>query len=198
MSKKKPNIFERFQNWIFSLWDALVQNDDQWQWLRTELIRRTFTPLKSVSFVLFVFIALCALGGLGIWIEVLRYCYAQSPKDITALTTATLTFFPSIIGAATFQLILDRESEFDFEKILPAVSLSVLVFFIMADAALAYVSNFDKLMALRGGIFFSLASIYIWWLMNADSAIFREKPDPSVGGSTSATPIGGIPSDFNQ
>ncbi len=68
----------------------------------------------------------------------------------------------------------------------------------MADAALAYANNFEKLLALRGGIFFSVASIYVWWLMNADSLIFKEKPDLSVGGSTSATPVGGIPSDFNQ
>ncbi len=97
-----------------------------WRYLGHEIWRRTWGPFSNVPFVFYVVLAILCLGGLGIWVELVKTALDSPPKNFDGVLTALSTFFPALIGSASLQLILASTGNSD--KVL--VSFALLACFV--------------------------------------------------------------------
>ncbi|GLS00441.1 hypothetical protein GCM10007859_04470 [Brevundimonas denitrificans] len=163
--------------------DAAIIPEKQgdWPYLIEQLGKRTVGPIKSFPFVVYVLIGIVLFGGLGIWAELLRLTVAQTPPAVTgaipvppALTgviTAILTFFPTLIGSTSLQLILSSANTSD--KVMIAFAIMILFLFLTAAILLPFFAGSYPLEVLAAGIASSLAAIWVWWITNGSDSIFQ-------------------------
>ena len=178
-----------------------IDYEHQWEWLVNDLKRRTREPKNDVSFVLYVLTAIVGIGGLGIWVEIVKYAQS-SDKNVGGIIIALSAFFPALTGSAAFQLVLDSldktnedKSEKRFaNKILSTFAIATMVAFFGLDLLLVICSKSFPNLILTLCCLCSMASVWVWWVSNADQKTFRTKPpspEQSVGGSTEKPLPGG-------
>lgn len=160
-----------------------------WGDFRADLLRRTTKPLRHVTFVMYFLASVVAIGGLGLWVELINYARAPGTGDLTAVRTAIATFFPALIGSTCLQIILG-----DYLKQLRAFAF----LFTLAFAAVAFWLIVDKGLAAQSavglGAAASVASLWFWCIANADNAdLFDEelKPTAATGGEDTNRDLGG-------
>ncbi|WP_146120768.1 hypothetical protein [Roseobacter denitrificans] len=161
-----------------------------WQYLGREIWRRTWQPFKNVPFVFYVVLAIICLGGLGIWVEVIKSQLGQS-ADRSGLLTALSTFFPALIGSASLQLILTSTGNSD--KVL--VSFSLLACFLSFFGVVLITVFFPVHpgWSLGAAIWFGIFAVWFWWFTNGDELTYQNAPiDAAAGGSTTRSVKGNL------
>lgn len=160
-----------------------------WADFRADLARRTKKPLKHVTFVMYFLGSVVAIGGLGLWVELINYARTSGPGDAASVRTAIATFFPALIGSTCLQIILGN-----YLKQLRATAF----LFTLAFAGIGFWLIFDRGMAasysLAIGSVSSLASLWFWWIANADNPDFFDEetsPAAATGGEDASRALRG-------
>ena len=156
--------------------------DGGWADFRADLVRRTRKPLSHVTFVMHFLLSVVAIGGLGLWVELLNYSRASTPENLMSVRTAMATFFPALIGSTCLQMILGT-----FLKQLRLFALCFTVIFAVIGSWLIFDRGLGSAPALLIGTVASLCSLWFWWIANADNPDFQDEtlaPTAAVGGNT--------------
>ena len=153
-----------------------------WISLWRELDRRTRQPWKHGPLVMYVVVALVGLGGLGIWVEAVKFILSEEPESYDGIFTAVVTFYPALIGSASFQLLLIATGNVDRTM----TAFSVLVLMISVGSALLLSVFHDRYptVCLLSAIPLAIFSIWLWSITNVDNPIYKTLPiDTPSGGS---------------
>ena len=159
--------------------DGIQTRESDWTYLKRLLKTRTVDPLSELPFLIYVFLAIILFGGLGIWTELLKYMLSDCP-DLTGLITAIMTFFPTLVGATSIQLILKAADD----KIMVSFALLILCCFLTAAILLPFFSPAHPGAALVIAALLSVGAVWVWWFTNSEDPTFRKKqpPDAPTGG----------------
>lgn len=156
--------------------------------LTAELRRRTIEPVAHPSFVAYFLVAIVGFGGLGVWLELYRYIYAAQPAPpLDGLRVAINTFYPTLAGAASLQLLWAENDKKELR------SVAVLLFVLFIAIAL-WVSPpvIENKPAIITGSLVSIAALWCWWIANADAHDFHDtNPDAAVGAERGSEPLRG-------
>lgn len=164
-------------------------NKRDWIDLGQQLRRRTFEPATSFPFLVYLLIGIVLFGGLGIWAEVLRIIVAKPPVELQGVIAATITFFPTLIGSTTLQLILASSNTND--KVMISFALLVLFAFLTAAILLPFFSAANPVCVLIWAIGCSIAAVWIWWITNGlDPTFHSRRADDATGGDAARAPAG--------
>ncbi len=170
--------------------EITTNQKSDWTILWEDISRRTSRPLSSIPFLVYVLIAIVLFGGLGIWAELLRMIVTDK-FELSGLITAIITFFPTLIGTTTLQLILASSNR--GEKVMTAFAILILFLFLVAAILLPFFRSTHPEHVLAIGIGCSLASIWVWWMTNGlDQTFHSNRPDDASGGDTSREPQGNL------
>lgn len=170
------------------------QDQGEFAYLWAELGRRTKVFPKRVPFFAYVLVAIIGLGGLGIWAELVRMALSTDNHGFDRVFTAAATFYPAVIGSATFQLLLIATGRLD--KIIAAFGIFVLVFSIGAAVLLALFRSLYPVSSLVAAILLVGFAIWIWIVANADDPIFKGDPGDAPSGGNTTRPLKGNLGDF--
>jgi len=166
---------------------ATVANDDEvgdWAYLRREISRRTLQPWSQAPFVIYVLVAIVTLGGLGIWVEIVKILSAEQSASYDGLLTAMATFYPALVGSASLQLLLVATGNSD--RILTAFATLVWVISIGSVILLSVFHDQYPRACFSAAIGFVFFSIWLWWITNGDDPTYKQvSVDTATGGSTS-------------
>ncbi len=165
-----------------------------WKYLGGELLRRTIQPVKDVPFVLYVILAIIGLGGLGIWVELVKVLLASGPFDQTGLLIALATFFPALIGSSSLQLIL--ASTGNGNKVLVSFALLICGVAVAVGVLINVFFETYPAAAFRSSIFFALIAVWLWWITNGDDPTYKSAPVDAPSGGDTDRPLKGDTSGF--
>ena len=155
-----------------------------WVYLRRELKRRTFQPCRHAPFVIYVIVSIVILGGLGIWVEVLKFISARQSVSFDGLLTAMATFSPALVGSASIQLALVATGSSD--RILTSFATLVLVSSFASVILIWFSYSFYPMVALACAIILVIFSVWLWWITNGDDPTYKKVSiDTASGGDTS-------------
>ncbi|QUJ78339.1 hypothetical protein KDD17_18290 [Sulfitobacter albidus] len=171
-------------------------NPDQlgdWQYLGREIWRRSWQPFKNVPFVFYVVLAIICLGGLGIWVEVIKGQLGQA-TDNSGLLTALSTFFPALIGSASLQLILSSTGNSD--KILVSFSLLACFVSFFGVVLITVFYPVHPTWSLAAAIWFGIFAVWFWWFTNGDELTYQNAPIDAAAGGNTARAVKGNLSEF--
>lgn len=158
-----------------------------WKDFRDDLKRRWRQPFNHASFCLYFGISILLIGYLGIWLEFGMLVHSDW-KDSTNLRSALATFFPALIGSTCIQLLVQNTL-----KALKLFSIGFMIVFFAISAWLIADSGLSSWIAFPVGLLSTLASLWYWWIANADNADFFDDqlPTAPVGGENTERPLGG-------
>lgn len=153
-----------------------------WRYLWQQLVRRTCQPWKQVTFVMYFLGAIVAFGGFGIWVELVELGLSKKPANYDGLYTSIATFYPALIGSASFHLLLTATGQSD--KIMAAFSQNVLLAAIICAVLLAVFHELYPTARFFFAIFLALFSIWLWSIADVDNPIYKTLAvDTPSGGS---------------
>ena len=159
----------------------------RWAALGRELALRAVEPIEHPTFVFFFLAVVVGVGGIGIWVELLKLLRPQgTPDPFDGLLTSLIAFCFALVGTSCTQLIIE-ESE---TKALRALAQLVLLLAIFGGA-LAIVGVGAGEAGLWPWTFASIAALVVWWLANANSPGLRD-PDAPTGGAVTKTLPGNL------
>ena len=147
-----------------------------------ELWRRTCRPVGQFVYWTFFGLSVVALGGLGLWLELLEYSSGEAGGVFTAL----ITFFPALIGSCCLQMAFESN-----HRRLLAFALICATIALMSAATL-FSTHPRTTWTWAMAIFACLLSLWIWWIANADNLALHDEPtiDAPVGGDPDALLVG--------
>ena len=164
-----------------------------WANLWQELSRRTVNPWKHAPFCIYVLVAVVGLGGLGIWVEAVKLGLSDRPESYDGIFTAVTTFYPALIGSASFQLLLIATENED--RTLTAFSVFVLVASLGSAILLSVFRNQYPPACLSFAILLAIISMLLWSIANADNPIYKSVAvDVPAGGR----PDRALPGDISE
>ena len=163
----------------------------EFSYVGKELCRRTAEIWKRFPLFVFVLVAIVGLGGLGIWVELVKALLSESPEESDGLFTAVATFYPALAGSASCQLILNATGMLN--RIITALGILVLFIFLAAAVLVGIFHSQYPFACLISAIILVVFSIWIWIISNADNPIFHPvRIDAASGGSPSRNPKGDL------
>jgi hypothetical protein len=167
--------------------EGIQPQESDWAYLKRLLRTRTVDPVHELPFVIYVFLGIILFGGLGIWTELLKYFLSDKP-DLSGLITAIMTFFPTLVGATSIQLILAASED----KVMVSFALLILCCFLTAAILLPFFSSSYPCAVLCVAALLSLGAVWVWWFTNSEDPTYRKKPrtDAATGGSVNK-PVSG-------
>jgi len=154
-----------------------------WTYLGRELRRRTREPTANFPFVVFLVLGVMLFGGLGVWVELLKFVISSSPAGLAGIITAVLTFFPTLIGTTSIQLVLDSANRGD--KIFISFALLMFCIFFTFAVVLPIFAATHPVGVLRFSLGCCACGIWLWWIANGGYSTFKTMPplDAATGGS---------------
>lgn len=171
---------------------SIIRKSGSWSALGKELRKRTVDPISHFSFVAYFLLAVFAVGGTGVWLELYSYLFLL-PKDsindssLVPLRTAVITFFPALAGAASLQLIWAEDNQ----KFLRAFAVLILFFLTIVALAIAPTAALSHSTALIIGVVSSVIALWTWWIANAkqqdlldpDAPLGKKDPEAELAGN---------------
>lgn len=165
---------------------------------RSEVARRTFTPLSDATFLFYVIFGILIFGGLGIWIEIMKIILSPDNISWRGILTALAAFYPALIGAACLQLVL--ESVRKSEKLMAVFSVGVLLLTIIA-AVVFGLFEFNGVypgISFWGTIVLSLAGVWVWCVANGDNPDLQTSDPYAPSGGDPGRPLKGNTGGFQE
>lgn len=163
--------------------DADSNSVGDWRYLGREIWRRTWHPFLNVPFVFYVILAIVCLGGLGIWVELIKTQFSKAPTSYEGVLTAIATFYPALIGSASLQLILMSTGKSD--KILVSFALLVCIISFLSVGIIGVFHQLHPVWSFKAASFFAVFAVWFWWFTNGDDLTYQNAPvDAAAGGDT--------------
>lgn len=156
---------------------------ESWVTLWHELVKRTKSPTRHVSFVIYFLVAVVIFGGLGVWTELRSYWFfiptdEHPSPTLESVRTAIITFFPALAGSAGMQLIWAENKDRSLRAFaFFVVTILGLVIFFTAPASVS-----DQI-AIAAGSAASAVALWTWWIANANQKELLDpiNPDAATG-----------------
>jgi hypothetical protein len=166
-------------------------NLNEWARLRGELGRHIREPAGRVAFVVYFFSVVMVLGGLGWIIPLCRFALLGDARAVSELPSAWSTFFLALLAGAIADIVLGDESTVD-NLTMPVATKGFKMFtlglsLLGVPLAFAGIQRAPVAWAYIASISGMAISLFLWWVLNADRARWRdEMPEPisATGGST--------------
>jgi hypothetical protein len=154
-----------------------------WGYLWRELRKRTREPTANFPFVVYLVLGVMLFGGLGIWVELLKFVLSSPPTSLSGIITAVLTFFPTLIGTTSIQLVLDSANRGD--KIFISFALLMFCIFVAFAVVLPIFASTHPVGVLRVSLGCCSCGMWLWWIANGGYSTFKTMPplDAATGGS---------------
>jgi len=165
---------------------------------RSEISRRTKTPLTDATFIFYVVFGILIFGGLGIWIEIMKIILSPANTSWNGILTALAAFYPALIGAACLQLVL--ESVRKSEKLMAVFSVGILLVTIIA-AVVFGVFEFNGVypgISFWGTIGLSVLGVWVWCVANGDNPDLQTSDPYAASGGDTKRKLKGDTSEFKQ
>lgn len=173
--------------------DQIKRQGGSWGELWRELKKRTTEPFSHASFVIYFFVAVIVIGGIGFWIELYNYLILATPNSgqessVSALRTSVITFFPALAGSACLQLVWAESHQKSLRAFgILFLCLTTVIALAISPAAIVNSS------ALLFGFFSSIVALWIWWIANAKQKDLLDiDPDAPLGGNKDAVLSGDL------
>lgn len=163
--------------------------ENSWLGLVEDLANRLIKPWYSVPFVMYLLTGVLLLGGVAIWVEIVRYSikvhyYVPSRGEaptIEAILAAIHTFYPALAWSATMQIVLADQPEKEGDpkpyKRLRALALFlgsvVLVLAVVVMSLSGVLLNWVSLIL---GLFGIWLAVLLWWIANAEDDTYKDSP----------------------
>ena len=164
-------------------------------YLRQELARRTYKPWKQVTFVFYFFSAIVLFGGFGIWVELVELnLLSENADSYDGLYRAIATFYPALIGSASFHLLLIATGTSN--RIMTAFGATVLLFAFVIAILLAIFHHQYPIARFFVVILLASFSIWLWSIADADNPIYTDVPADTSSGGSLVRPLKGDTSEF--
>lgn len=135
-----------------------------------------------MTFVMYLLTAIVGFGGFGVWAEIVQRLLPHGSEGYDGVYRAISTFYPALIGSASFQFFLLAIG--DTNKALPSfvVTISLAAF----GFALLLSIFHDQYPTAR--FFFAIVlttfSVWLWIITEADNPIYKTGPvDVASGGN---------------
>lgn len=126
--------------------------------------------------------AILAFGGFGIWVELVEMRLSDRTPNYDGLYTAIATFYPALIGSASFHLQLTAAGQSD--KIMAAFGQIFLLAAITCAILLSVFHEFYPTGRFYSAIFLAFISIWFWSVAEFDNPIYQPiAADAPSGGS---------------
>ncbi|WP_329740738.1 hypothetical protein [Dyella sp. A6] len=156
---------------------------DYWQQFGEVLKERTLEPLNHPTFIGFFLVAVLAIGGLGIWVEIFR-AVADASSSPKGILLAINVFYPSVGVAAAAQLLINR----DLPSYLKALALLMELVFVGGCITLQFTWQ-HPIFAIVMESLISVGALWSWWIANAKNPELLDKPEkvPSAAGPADPT-----------
>lgn len=168
-----------------------LKESAEWTRLRKDLVRRMREPIGRVVFVLYFFVVVVALGGMGWLIPLVRFYFLDDANVASELPSAYSTFFLALLAGALADIVLGEDSSSEILatptvtkgfKML-ALSLSLLgIPLAFVGIQRSYIGG-----AYFASVFGMAISLFLWWVLNADRSRWRDEGPEAIsaaGGST--------------
>lgn len=170
-----------------------IERVTEWGRLRKELARRLSEPAGRVVFVIYFIGVVVILGGMGWMIPVCRLFLADDRSVVSELPSALSTFFLALLAGAMADIVLEDNSESGNAPSNNASTKGFRVFALglsLVGVPLAYggIQRSQLIWSYVSSILGMLISLFLWWVLNADKAKWRDEPIPPIsaaGGTTS-------------
>jgi hypothetical protein len=158
-----------------------------------DLLIRLRGPVGSFTFWTYAIIGIAGIGGLAVWIEVVKYIFGLGGATSgDGIRLAINTYFPAVGCSAAQQLFIAEKQKtylrsFGYSVSVGFLALCILSFLLQLDHP-----NWSLVL----GIVCSIGAVVIWWIANGGDPTFHDTdPDIPVGGPT-ATPLPGDTTGF--
>ena len=148
-----------------------------------DLARKTCQPWKQGTFVSYFVSAIVLFGGFGIWVELVELALSENADSYDGLYRAIATFYPALIGSASFHLLLIATEKSDKDM----MAFAVVVLLLAATFAILLSIFHDQYPIARffGVTLLASFSIWLWSITDADNPIYKAVlVDTPSGGST--------------
>ena len=163
-------------------------------YLRQELARKTCQPWTQVTFVLYFFSAIVVFGGFGIWVEVVELNLLENADSYDRLYRAIATFYPALIGSASFHLLLIAAGQSD--RIMTAFGFAVLSFALLFAILLSIFHYQYPIARFFGVTLLAIFSIWLWSIADADNPIYQTVSADTPSGGSLTRDLKGDTSEF--
>jgi len=154
---------------------------DHWYQFREALKSRTSDPSHHPSYWGYFLVGVLLLGGLGIWVEILRIILSKNTPDLTSLCVAINVFYPSLGCASALQFVWG-----EYPKMLRALAIVMCGLFVVPCVLIAIFGHYTG-WVLFWEIILSLISLWSWWITNADNRNLLDPDPPTAYGPSNAT-----------
>ena len=151
-----------------------------WNELKLFLIKRSLSPIKYPSFVLYFVFVIVFIGSIGVLNVVLTCISNGGDIEIINFNSNASNVFLALVAASTVELILikndDLESDVQCRKIdirILGIIFLIIAFF-LRFLVMHFLNNFGVVVSIIGLLF----GFYVWWISNAQSSVLIDEPDP--------------------
>ncbi len=161
--------------------------NNYWYQFRAALASRTKDPCGHPSFVMFFFVGVLFFGGLGIWVELVRFNVPLSNEaSFKTICLAINVFYPSLGCASMLQFIVGN-----YPKMLRAFGVLLCLIFVVACVSIGFLQLYNP-WGLFVQVVLSILALWSWWIANAKNPDFLEPEQAAAYGPVDAsTPLSG-------
>lgn len=158
--------------------------------LGAELRRRLLTPVRHVTFWVYLVLGVVFFAALPIWLELYLY-FSSSGATLSDVRLALIAFFPALIGSVSIQLIFEEAGR---SKRMLAFALFVGFMSFLVCWCLIVLKSISNCAAVPIATAASLSAVFMWWIANGTNRTFTDEFDfeAPVGGPSSAPPAGDL------
>lgn len=193
LPKQKHRYWKRWRSTVERVRLESSQNNS-WFDLIDDLAIRLIRPWYSVPFVMYLLTGVLLLGGVAIWVEIVKYSISshfhlsypdRRAPSIDAILAAIHTFYPALAWSATMQIVLADAPEGDSDgrphKRLRALALFLgSVVLVLAIVVMSLAEVLLPSVSLAFGLLGVLIAIVLWCIANAEDATYKDSPK-SIG-----------------
>lgn len=159
----------------------------KWRDLRTEVKARIFEPFDDPVFVIYFFLIIVLVGGLGVLLSVIRFAADQSSQNVIAIPRTLSTYSLATVAGAFVQLnflsfpsgTLDSPLEGARASTMRALwMLALAIVVVVAILALTGLWTVKPAWAYGCSLAGVGCALFLWWIANYDNSNLR-LPSPS-------------------
>ena len=169
--------------------NSSIVND--WKILLDEIKRRFELAPFNAPLMAYVFCAIIILGGAGIWFQVARVLLPSNETiypRYDGIFTAIMTFYPALMGSATFYLLLSSWSASKSEdaktarlgKILVATAYSMAILAFGSAILLASIYPNFAIFCFAFAVLCIIMSIVFWIFVHSEEPPFKLPEDSGL------------------
>ncbi|MGK5007208.1 hypothetical protein [Janthinobacterium sp. LB2P70] len=149
-------------------------------YLRTQLA----TPLGQFSFWTYLLIAVWGIGGLGIWVELIKH--ARGAGNSEGILTAIYTYFPAVAVGSSMQLIIKEDEKRHVRSFASLIGSALILIAVLQGLELT--GEYPYVWGVIG----ILIATFLWWVANGGDENLHDNINPadSLGDNPHKPPAG--------